>query len=87
MLNENKRTIIQNKFQLNTNNLSKLNEIDFTNSKKDAKIKRNPVINRGNIINYQQDIIFGGKELLNIDEPKLDINENVYVCMKNAYLI
>lgn len=81
MLNENKRTIIQKKFNLKMNNPTKLNEIDFTNSKKDAKIKINPLINRGNIINYQQDIIFGGKELLNIDEPKLDINENVYVCI------
>jgi hypothetical protein len=81
MLNENKRTIIQNKFNLKMNNPTKLNEIDFTNSKKDAKIKRNPLINPKNIINYQQDIIFGGKELLNIDEPKLDINENVYVCI------
>lgn len=61
MLNENKRTIIQKKFNLKMNNPTKLNEIDFTNSKKDAKIKRNPLINRENIINYQQDIIFGGK--------------------------
>ena len=80
MLNGNKRTIIHDKF-LRGYNPTKLNEIDFTNSKKEEKIKRNPVIKPEIIINYQQHIIFGGKELLNIDEPKLDINENVYVCV------
>ena len=58
MLNPYKREIIQNKFNLQVKDTNKLNEIDFTNSKIETKIKKNPIINKQNVINYQDDILY-----------------------------
>ena len=84
MLNPYKREIIQNKFNLQVKDTNKLNEIDFTNSKIETKINKNPIINKKIVTNNHDDIIFAGKEMLYKDEPNLEINENVYVCV---YLI
>tara|TARA_B100000902_G_scaffold387330_1_gene431253 strand:- start:284 stop:1291 length:1008 start_codon:yes stop_codon:yes gene_type:complete len=81
MLNKNKRDIIQNKFGLEIKEPHKLNVIDFTNSKKTTRIKKNPLINDKDIIDDKIKIIFGGNTFLSLDQPKLDVNDIVYVCI------